>query len=102
MAIMYWNGHMTAAGWIIAVLWTVIMFALIAGGIYWFIGALSGRTDGEPRQAAGEGSAREILDKRLAKGELTIEQYEELRDTLDGGASPQPPVPPGHPAGAVG
>jgi putative membrane protein len=99
---MYWNGHMTTAGWIIAVLWTVIIFVLIAGGIYWFVSALSGRTSGEQPQPAGEGSAREILDKRLARGELTIEQYKQLRDTLDGGPSTQQPAPPAHPAGAPG
>jgi uncharacterized membrane protein len=99
---MYWNGHMTAAGWIIAVLWTVIVFALIAGGIYWFVSALSGRTGGEQPRPPGEGSAREILDRRLAKGELTVEEYEQLRDTLDGGAFPQQPASPGHPTGAPG
>ncbi|MDQ4503027.1 SHOCT domain-containing protein [Sinomonas sp. ASV322] len=30
------------------------------------------------------GSAREILDARLARGEITPEQYRELRQTLEG------------------
>ena len=83
---MYWNGHMTAAGWVIAILWTVIILALIGGAVYWLVSELSGRN---PREAAapGEGSAREILDRRLAKGELTVEQYKELRGTLDGEAT---------------
>ena len=29
-----------------------------------------------------EDSAREILDKRLAKGEITKEEYEEMRKSL--------------------
>jgi putative membrane protein len=99
---MYWNGHMTTAGWIIAVLWTVIIFLLIAGGIYWLVNALSGSSGGEQPPAAGEGSAREILDRRLAKGELTIEQYKQLRDALDDGPSTQQPAPPARPAGAPG
>jgi putative membrane protein len=79
---MYWNGHMTTAGWIIAVLWTVITFALIAGAVYWLVSALAGRGPRTTSGATGEASAREILDQRLAKGELTIEQYKELRDAI--------------------
>jgi uncharacterized membrane protein len=100
---MYWNGHMTAAGWVIAILWTVIILALIGGAVYWLVSELSGRN---PREAAapGEGSAREILDRRLAKGELTVEQYKELRATLDGEATvvtDKPPLP-SRPASAPG
>ena len=83
---MYWNGHMTAAGWAMAILWTVIILALIAGAVYWLVSELSRRN---PREAVGtgEGSAREIVDRRLAKGELTVEQYKELQATLDGEAT---------------
>jgi uncharacterized membrane protein len=100
---MYWNGHMTTAGRIIAVLWTVIILALIAGAIYWFVSELSRRSRREA-SATGEGSAREILDRRLAKGELTVEQYKELRATLDGEATvaaDKPPLP-SQPASAPG
>jgi uncharacterized membrane protein len=86
---------MTAAGWAIAILWTVIILALIAGAVYWLVSELSRRN---PREAAatGEVSARAILDRRLAKGELTVEQYKELRATLDGEAAvaaDRPPLP---------
>ena len=80
---MYWSGHMTTAGWIIAILWTVIIFALIAGAIYWLATALTGRSPGESA-AGSEPSAREILDRRLASGEVTLEQYNELRDAIAG------------------
>ena len=91
---MYWNGHMTAAGWIIAILWTVIILALIAGAIAWLISALTSRSAGAPG-VTSEGSAREILDRRLAKGELTLEQYRELRDEIvgDGPRSSREPLP---------
>ena len=73
------------------------------GAVYWLVSELSGRN---PREAAapGEGSAREILDRRLAKGELTVEQYKELRATLDGEATvvtDKPPLP-SRPASAPG
>lgn len=89
---MYWNGHMSAGGWIISILWTLIIFALIAGAIAWLVSELSNRKTAD---TPSEGSAREILDRRLAKGELTIEQHEQLRRAIgDGVASMSPePVP---------
>jgi uncharacterized membrane protein len=91
---MYWNGHMTAAGWVIAILWTVIILALIAGAVYWLVSELSRRSAGAPGVTSEE-SAREILDRRLAKGELTLEQYRELRDEIggEGPRSSREPLP---------
>jgi uncharacterized membrane protein len=99
---MYWNGHMTTGGWIISILWTVIIFALIAGAIAWLVAELSNRN---PRRTdtSSEGSAREILDRRLAKGELTIEQHKQLREAIDGEAlSTSPESLPSRPASAAG
>jgi uncharacterized membrane protein len=100
---MYWNGHMTTAGWVIAVLWTVIILLLIGGGVYWLVGALSGRGGWQqPSQPSAEPSAHEILDRRLAKGELTVAQYKELRETLDASTTAASPSQGAHPAGAHG
>jgi uncharacterized membrane protein len=94
---MYWNGHMTTGGWIISILWTLIIFALVAGAIAWLVAELSGR-NASTVERTSEGSAREILDRRLAKGELTIDQHKELRDAIADGATttggqPRPPQP---------
>jgi uncharacterized membrane protein len=97
---MHWSGHMTAAGWIVAIVWTVIILALIAGGVVWLVSALS-RPGTRALGTTSEGSAREILDRRLAKGELTLEQYKELRGAI-GGEVPRPgrePLP-SRPTGA--
>jgi putative membrane protein len=99
---MYWNGHMTTAGWIIAILWTVIILALIAGAIAWLASTLTSRGPSRTGGAADEASAREILDRRLAKGELTVEQYKQLREAIDGGASRVSDEPPARPASASG
>jgi uncharacterized membrane protein len=87
---MYWNGHMTTGGWIISILWTLIIFALIAGAIAWLVSELSHRNPGTA-DTSSEGSAREILDRRLAKGELTIEQHEQLRRAISDGLAPTNP-----------
>lgn len=103
---MYGNGHMSTAGWILSVLWTLIIIALVIAGIVWLVSTLSKR---EARGPAPGGSAREILDRRLASGELTIEQYQRLHDTLAGERerSPNrgavtPTEQPQHPANAPG
>jgi|ERR1035437_10227719 uncharacterized membrane protein len=81
---MYWGNHMGTGDWIFSVLGTLIILGLVVGLIVW---AVSPRGDrGGSAAAAGE-SARAILDRRLASGELTVEQYEQLRETL-GDAQP--------------
>ena len=77
---MDWNGHMTAAGWILMIVWTLIIVGLIAGVIYWLTSERS--ADERSDTSSREPSAKEILDRRLASGELTVEQYEQLHDTL--------------------
>jgi putative membrane protein len=79
---MYWNGHMSAAGWILSVLWTLIIIALVVAAIVWLISALGSRENRSTTSEADEPSAREILDRRLASGELTVEQYEQLREKI--------------------
>jgi uncharacterized membrane protein len=41
---------------------------------------------GPPPQSPPQPSAREILDRRLASGEITIAQYDEVRAKLGGNA----------------
>lgn len=97
---MDWSGHMSTAGWIFSVLWTVIIIALVVVAVVWLVSALSERRD---RGAAAGPTAREILDQRLASGELTVEQYEQLRDTLgDGRALTGSRKPPPRSASAHG
>ena len=79
---MYWNGHMGAGGWILSVLLTLIIIALVVAGIVWLVSALGNRENRPATSQTPEASAREILDRRLASGEVTVEQYNELRETL--------------------
>lgn len=73
---MYDWGH--GAMWIV---WLLILIGVIA-----FFGAAfrgpwwGGRSDGEGGRPP---SAREILDQRFARGELTKEQYEDMKRTLE-------------------
>lgn len=54
--------------------------ALIVG-VVWLVRAFGGDTDGAARR--GEESALDILKRRYAAGEITREEYEQMRRTLE-------------------
>lgn len=99
---MYWNGHMSAAGWILSVVWTVIILALVIAGILWLVSALGDRNARPPSGEMPRASAREILDLRLARGEITVEEYRQLRQTIGDPVSAPAEPQPAHPAGRPG
>lgn len=72
----HWYGSMGAGDWI---LMTVFWVALIAF-LVWAISSLLGRDESH----RGEVSERpeEILDRRLARGEIDAQTHESLRGTL--------------------
>jgi putative membrane protein len=61
----------------------IVLLGLVIGGAVWIVQSLS-------RDASNQGSGRqvdepplEILKRRYASGEVTEEQFEEMRGTLD-------------------
>jgi uncharacterized membrane protein len=93
---MYFGHHMSTGGWVFSIFATLIVIGLVVAAIVWLVSALGGRAGA----AASASSAREILDRRLASGELPLEQYEQLCAALSDGHAPTPaPQPPG-PVGA--
>jgi putative membrane protein len=99
---MYWSNHMSAGGWILSVLWTVIIIALVVAGVVWLVSTASNRESRPLASQARGASAREILDRRLANGELTVEQYQQLRETIRDPAPASPDTVSQRPAGAPG
>jgi putative membrane protein len=102
---MYWGHHMSVGGWIFSILATIVFLALIAALIFWL---LSATTSGSGFRGASRESPEEILDRRLASGELTVEQYQRLRDTLGTPGQPStsaatggPQTPPPQATGAA-
>lgn len=70
-------------GWGMGLGWlTMLAFwgALIVGAV-WLVRALGRDTD-EPPRGAGE-SALDILKRRYAAGEITQDEYEQMRRTLE-------------------
>lgn len=73
---MDWGGNMSAAGWL---LMTVFWVALL-GTIIWAVVALSpSRRDGSERWPE---RPEDVLDRRLAAGEIDSATYDELRAKL--------------------
>lgn len=61
------------------VLWMLLFWALVIGGIVWLISVL------RPREGpAGPEDPLETLRRRYARGEISREQYEEMRRDLQG------------------
>jgi putative membrane protein len=79
---MYWGGgHL--AFWQISLMWIgmVVFWGLVAWGIYALVKAgarESQRGPADDRPA----DPRRILDERLARGEIDVEEYRRLRDAL--------------------
>ena len=77
---MYWHSGMDG-GW-----WVLMMFVWVgfAGVVVWAVVRSLGTR--EPPLHRGE-RPEEILDRRLASGEIDTKTYDELRARLGGGAS---------------
>jgi putative membrane protein len=63
-----------------------VFWVLIVAGIFfliWFLNDLGRRARGTHVPGGGE-TALEVLHKRYARGEITREQYQEMRHDLEG------------------
>jgi putative membrane protein len=65
-------------GWV----WMVVFWGLIIWAVYAIVSRLSGRHEAPTTE---QPSALDILERRYASGELTHEQFEEMRQRLTHG-----------------
>ena len=74
---------MTGLGWTMMVFWSLVWVGLL--GVAIWAAAQWARGPGAPRstQQPPTRTAREILDERLARGEIDLDEYQRLRDALD-------------------
>jgi putative membrane protein len=96
----YWSGQVHWWGWFLGFLGMVVFWGLIVWAIWYVVAGATRR--GEHAPARGELDAKRILDERLARGEISPQEYEHLRDLMRGWSSPSTPggrggpVPAGH------
>jgi putative membrane protein len=75
---MDYDGGMGGGDWVVM---TVMMLALLAVLVFLGLAVLrAGRRDDDPTRSASE--AERLLDERLARGEISPEEYRTRRDLL--------------------
>lgn len=84
---MWGNGFGMGGGWLLGGLMMLLFWIVVIGLAAWAIWAFtrrqSGRADYPISQAAPQGdSALQIVKERYARGEISREQYDEIRQTL--------------------
>jgi uncharacterized membrane protein len=96
---MYYDGnHMGAGGWVFMAIIMVVLLGLLVAFIVWLVGDQRRRPHRDHNVAGG--SANDILDRRLATGEIGVQEYERLKASL---ATPAVrPAPPTEPPTAPG
>ena len=60
----------------------LVWLGVIVAAIWWITQAASQKAPSAP-SAGTSSTPRELLDARLARGEITVEQYRELRQALE-------------------
>jgi putative membrane protein len=80
---MYWYGSHLAF-WQVALMWVgmVGFWVLVAWAIYALVGSASRGSTFGPGDERPAQSARNILDERLAKGEIDVDEYQRRRDVM--------------------
>lgn len=84
-----WHGDWSGADWALMSVAMVLFWAAVIAGVIWLVRAISNGDrrsgDGVPLRKSehtGRSTARDILDERYARGELTDEEYRARRDVL--------------------
>ena len=95
---MFYQHNMGAGGWVFMVLGNIVIWGLIIAFIVWLAQDLRSRP--HRHHIASGASASEILDRRLASGEINPDEYQRLRATLAKSATDEPRGP-GNAAGAL-
>jgi putative membrane protein len=83
-----YGDHMSGSDWVFSVLWMVLALLLVAGVVW----AITGFGRREQPVGGSSRSGREILDERLARGEIDTDEYDRLRGRLDSPTAPQNPT----------
>jgi putative membrane protein len=73
-----WSGGMHWWGWLLGAVGMVAFWGLLIWAVWYFVTGVSRR----PEQGQGPGEANRILDERLARGEISPEEYRHLRELI--------------------
>ena len=68
-------------GWMWMILVWLVMIGAIVWGVMW-LAPRAGRHAERPGRGATDSDARQILDRRFARGEIDVAEYRRLREEL--------------------
>ena len=86
MMMWYWSGGMQWWGWLLGTIGMVAFWGLIIWAVWYFVTGANRQPDPD---RTSPGDAKRILDERLARGEIDIDQYRVTRELIKtGGARP--------------
>jgi putative membrane protein len=80
---MYWD-HMNGWGWTVMVVWSLVWIGFLIV-LVWAVVEWARRSPQQPQspQQPPRKSARELLDERLATGEIDPDEYQHRREALE-------------------
>jgi putative membrane protein len=91
VTMIFWYGG-GWAWWQAGLMWVAMIafWVFLIWAIYALVTGIT-RKPGQPGSGGQQpGDARRILDERLARGEIDTEEYQRLREVLDGGPDRSP------------
>lgn len=89
----YDGGHMGPGRWVFTAFVMFVLLGLLVAFVLWLV--QDHRRRGYRDHYVSGGSASEILDRRLAAGEISVAEYERLKASLAGSTPPaEPPTAP--------
>jgi uncharacterized membrane protein len=72
-----------ATGWVVMLLGLLLLLAFIGAATYWIVSVSGAPTSTRVDRLPPAPTPRELLDRRLASGEITPEEYGARRELLD-------------------
>lgn len=87
VTMVFWHDGGGWAWWQGGLMWLAVIafWALLIWVVYALVTGITRRNREQGRDEQAPGSARRILDERLARGEIDAGEYRRLREILDGG-----------------
>jgi putative membrane protein len=79
---MYWD-HMNGWGWTMMIFWSLIWIGLLSILAYAAINWTRGGSNNPDRGGGSDKTARDVLDERLARGEIDTDEYQRRRAALE-------------------
>ena len=71
-------------GWIVMVVLWILLLAALVWFVAWLVMGQRGRSSSGRVQPPGQETPLEILDRRLATGEIDVDEYQKVRSQLTG------------------